>query len=523
MTHVRTLIVISAISLRQLSMGSRFRGVVAAAAFLLVGVHPLSAQCENEGGFQRLKCEAQTRLLLGPIVDELTKRQAITSSFADRRPSATLPETFTPASFSPLGALDRTPDGAFILHPGAYEATVPSFCLHAGTHGPSKGDGYWPVPLAGPKSNMVRTILHQFVNHSEVSQVDVQLLLWGILAHDDYQHMPASVQRAAYLLLTPQLLAELRGGPLAKLPDQLRQPLEAKVQEKIARLEGPLRNTLQAESQIREQMTASASYQTIEQIAILPGESGTSGAVPRGLWVQDVRGYYVRYLPEGYQRTKIQVFVPDRADPPAVTAAALSFASTSSSQYPADLLFDPADAVAAPANAGNQRLGITGPPGCSPGCDTSGKMLPYLRSCEGTAPGGGYGAYNDSLGNCTTGYGHLVAPRPCTSQEMAQYRGETQAQAETQLKMDYETARQWVCSNASGLNCNQQDALVDLVFNMGSDRLQTHDVWTDVTGGNLDKVPADIMTLTAGGAGITQRRRNEVNIWTNGVYPTKCY
>ncbi|HTZ90125.1 MAG TPA: glycoside hydrolase family protein, partial [Alloacidobacterium sp.] len=150
-------------------------------------------------------------------------------------------------------------------------------------------------------------------------------------------------------------------------------------------------------------------------------------------------------------------------------------------------------------------------------------MIPYLMSCEGTAPGGGYGAYNDSAHNCTTGYGHLAHLGPCTSQDIAQYSGETQSQAEMQLNLDYNDASQWVNDNIPGLNPGQTNALVDLDFNMGPARLQTHDVWRDATGSNFNQVPADIMTLTAGGPGIATRRGNEAAMWNGGAIPGVCY
>jgi GH24 family phage-related lysozyme (muramidase) len=80
-----------------------------------------------------------------------------------------------------------------------------------------------------------------------------------------------------------------------------------------------------------------------------------------------------------------------------------------------------------------------------------------------------------------------------------------------------------VTNNAPALNTDQQNAMVDLVFNMGPTPLQTHDVWTDVVNGNLNQVPADIQTLRAGGGGIVQRCANEAAMFTNGVYPTQCY
>ncbi len=161
--------------------------------------------------------------------------------------------------------------------------------------------------------------------------------------------------------------------------------------------------------------------------------------------------------------------------------------------------------------------------------DTRALMLNYLRSCEGSAPGGGFGAYNDSLGNCTAGYGQLLHPHPCTAQDYAAHQGETQGQAEAQLEHDYDQANQFVQNNAPDSTQGQRDAFVDQAFNMGvgtpggAHGMVNHEAWNDFTSGNNAAVPGDIMSLTAGGPGIRTRRANEVNMFTNGTYPATCY
>ena len=62
---------------------------------------------------------------------------------------------------------------------------------------------------------------------------------------------------------------------------------------------------------------------------------------------------------------------------------------------------------------------------------------------------------------------------------------------------------------------------MDLDFNMGPSRLQSHDVWRDLSG-NRGAVPADIKSLGAGGAGIAVRRANEVSMWNGGGIPKMC-
>ena len=339
-----------------------------------LGMQKGAAQCEDKTGWQKVKCQAAQLgratqqplpgsgldVLMGPVIRELVSpnAQPITTSFADARRSVTLPETFSPGSFEPFAVLGRTQDGAFLLRPGAYEGVFQSYCLHAGTYGPSKGDGYCPAPLLGPKAEMARTILRQSVFHPDVQQHDVQLLLWAIIARADYQHMPPQMQRTASALLPPALLEQLKGGPLSRLPDTLRQPLERKLQQEISTLGAPMQRVLRAESDIRQQVSTSATYEVIERTAVLAGlipEDPAAATVPRGIWIQHPQGYFVRYLPEGYSRTKIQVFVPDAAAPRA-RAALFVPAAYSAADEERPLVFDPSEEVATPANTAAQRL-----------------------------------------------------------------------------------------------------------------------------------------------------------------------
>jgi transcriptional regulator with XRE-family HTH domain len=68
-------------------------------------------------------------------------------------------------------------------------------------------------------------------------------------------------------------------------------------------------------------------------------------SAPRGSWAQMPGGFYVRYLPESYSKTKLQVIVPEAAmehvDPKA------------------PLTFDPTQYLAVHVGTPAQRLGIT--------------------------------------------------------------------------------------------------------------------------------------------------------------------
>jgi hypothetical protein len=94
----------------------------------------------------------------------------------------------------------------------------------------------------------------------------------------------------------------------------------------------------------------SSSYEAYERIAVIRQPSKISKAdYKRDQWYQQEGGYYVRYFPSSYQRTKIQVFVPK---------GSLDEEGKQSGYH---LLFDPVTMMAIPANSNAQRLGIGAP------------------------------------------------------------------------------------------------------------------------------------------------------------------
>jgi hypothetical protein len=95
---------------------------------------------------------------------------------------------------------------------------------------------------------------------------------------------------------------------------------------------------------------ASAPRQEAQPAAVAPtlprgGDVDPQLPVARGTWTQMPGGFYVRYLPEGWSRIRIQVMVPE---------AALEDADPK-----APLTFDPTQYLAVLAQAPAQRLGVT--------------------------------------------------------------------------------------------------------------------------------------------------------------------
>lgn len=150
--------------------------------------------------------------------------------------------------------------------------------------------------------------------------------------------------------------------------------------------------------------------------------------------------------------------------------------------------------------------------------NVSAAALRFVRSCEGFRGS----AYNDALGNCTIGYGHLLHLGSCRASDSSLHVDRSAAES---LFMGDAQGAIDALNRALSIPVSQQqfDALFSLTFNMGMGRLQTHDVWRDVQSGNSGRVPTDIRSLSAGGQGMRYRRTNEANMYGNGTYASYCY
>jgi len=302
----------------------QFRKLCAAAfaALILIGVGPAQAQF-NLGRLH--------------VPNLLGDRQPITTSLPDARWGDSSKDGFTPREpMRSLMTLQRTPNGGFVLQPGYYQFHDQSYCLKAGTHGPGGGDGYLYAPPKGPAEDAVMTIVRNSVNHPEIHQHDIQLLLWAIIARAKFEDLSPELKAVAARLLTPRQLAALNRSALD-------------VVGSLANVTGvpePLRQIAQAEQQMRQMLTTGASFADLERVAVLSGAAPMgpgSQDIPSGRWSIHPDGYYVRYLPESYSHTVVEIWVPQGS--PAVGKE-----------------YDPATHIAVPGNTSRQRLIQSGRP-----------------------------------------------------------------------------------------------------------------------------------------------------------------
>lgn len=299
----------------------------------------------------------------------------VTTSIERATTEAPSLDGFEPARWLRLQDQPRDGSGAFQLAPGSYEFQAASYCLHAGTHGPGRGDGYLYAPLEGGRSGMIRAILQNSVAHPEVPQRDIQVLLWAILARTPVDQMPRSAKAAALRLLTPGQVLELGIGPMPVMTPGIWGGEGPSMPPAMARV-------LQAESRLRQLFArADTPYLELERVAVLLGDPEPDPArrdVPRGRWSSHADGYYVRFFPSGYDETRVQVYVPE----PATTARAAEavdvpgfrFASQAEGPISPDgsatrpvhvtpvgrVRVDLSEAVAVPAARGRQRLAMSG-------------------------------------------------------------------------------------------------------------------------------------------------------------------
>lgn len=303
--------------------------------FILIGGHfaSVSAQLGGLGGLTD-KIKKKTPNLLG-------EKQPITTSLPDAKWGDSSKDGFTPReAANSLIALQRTPNGGFVLEPGYYTMQIQSYCLKAGTHGPGAGDGYLYAPPKGPAEDVVMTIVRNSVNHPEIQQKDIQMLLWAIIARAKFEDLSSGLKATASKLLTPRQLAALNRGALDILPDSVQR-------EAINNAPAGVRAVLEAEAQLRRMLTsAGSSYAEIESVAVLSGNAPLGEGslnIPSGRWSLHPDGYYIRYIPSSYSSTRVELWIPQ--------------GSSSVGKE-----FDPAAHIAVPGNTARQRLIQSGRP-----------------------------------------------------------------------------------------------------------------------------------------------------------------
>ena len=241
-------------------------------------------------------------------------------------------DNFDPGVARDLTSLPLDSQNRFVLAAGYYRMTVQSYCLHAGTYGPTSGDGYLYAPLKGSQEAAVESILRNSADHLEIEQRDIQTLIWAILSRAKFEDLSNRHKVIAATLLSKKQLTSLNRNALDVLTNR-------QVQGLIGGVPGPVASVLQAEADMRRLLAGGGNYGDLEAAAVLAGMApigeGSLTGVPSSRWSRHPDGYWLRFNASSYSRTEVEVWVPEDA---------------------VGQVYDPAITVAVPTNTAKQRL-----------------------------------------------------------------------------------------------------------------------------------------------------------------------
>ena len=132
-------------------------------------------------------------------------------------------------------------------------------------------------------------------------------------------------------------------------------------------------------------------------------------------------------------------------------------------------------------------------------------------------------AYNDPVGYCTIGYGHLIALKRCEEIDLGDFKTPlTPARGEELLQRDTASARLAVQRSVTvDLNDDRFGGLVSFVYNIGKTNFQRSTLLRLLNSGNYRGVPGEMRRWVAARGqileGLVQRRQCEGALFQSGV------
>ncbi|MEP3051563.1 MAG: hypothetical protein ABJP48_01110 [Erythrobacter sp.] len=262
------------------------------------------------------------------------RKQAISTSIEDATFGDPSRDGFDPGTPRDLASLPRADKGGFELEAGYFTMVAQSYCLRAGTYGPSGGDGYLYAPVKGSARKIVTAILQNANDHPDIAQRDIQVLLWAVVARARFENLNSRLKVVAARLLTERQLASMNRSALDVLTSN-------EVSGLIGGMPGPIARVARAEADMRRMLSGGSSYADLEAAAVLAGVAPLGEGsidVPAARWSRHPDGYWVRFDPQGYSRTNVEIYVEPDSDG-------------------VGEVYDPAKSIAVPGNTSKQRIG----------------------------------------------------------------------------------------------------------------------------------------------------------------------
>lgn len=186
---------------------------------------------------------------------------------------------------------------------GYYRYDTRSYCLHAGKHGASGGNGYLIAPLKGSQASFIASIVNNSHQNRDIAQHDIQRIIWAIEAGTSLKDFSGQQAIALTRLASPEQLAKY----------ELDLQLDTKKLSGIARslLPQDIQNALNFYDDFNHIVTdANASYEEIENLAVLSGAVPASPndlIVQEGNWARIGENLFMRSFPKTYSRTTVEI------------------------------------------------------------------------------------------------------------------------------------------------------------------------------------------------------------------------
>lgn len=278
-------------------------------AFLLgVLLVVFSAQPTAGQILDRLRNRAEAALDETSLLSRLLEEPpGITTNIQDAQTEIPFLDGHDPGGTALMAMLPRDVENAFFAPPGLYELQAESYCIQAGTYGPTDGDGYALAPLRGELAPILRTLMRASVDHPEIAQVDIQSLIWALQARASLEELSPDIRDVARVLLEADQIERLSEGvvDLAK---------EAFMTEALERVPESVRRAAEIQADLRELLRQGASFEELEAVAVLVGSPSLDDLVrdvPGLRWNYHSDGYFIRFDPVDYTLTHVQAYVPE--------------------------------------------------------------------------------------------------------------------------------------------------------------------------------------------------------------------
>lgn len=201
----------------------------------------------------------------------------------------------------------------FNFGPGYYRGVVRSYCLHAGTYGPTSGDGYLIAPLKGSHADVISGILTRSAQHPEIKQRDVQRLIWAVEGGANWNTYSDEFRQRVAPLLSAQDIDRLSTDPI-------RRELAGKLRAGLGKLiPGRVKEVVAEISDWQRRLTSlDVPFEELERIGVLTGDApwgkGSRKDVRPGSWAYVGDGFYLRTFAKSYPATTLEVFRTGTAD-----------------------------------------------------------------------------------------------------------------------------------------------------------------------------------------------------------------